>query len=303
MYFNINLFFKELNYRVKSYYLFKMFVILDIGGTNCRLGFFDSLKSTKPLNVEYLKLNNNFKEDRFEIFKKIKEIRNIKEDKIEGIAMAMAGSLDLEKFKLINAINLKSWENINLKDLFEKEFSCPVFIQNDTYMAALGEVSGLPKDKSFWYVNWGSGIGGALVKVNNGYRLVLASEIGHHSMGSTYPGCRCGQVGCWDSLASGKAIQKKFNTHPSNLILSEWKSIVPFMVQGLINILSISSTDYVVMGGGVSINQPEIVELISKKVENGLKIVKAPKFLIAKHKDLSAIFGGLELIKIENSKN
>src|SRR5690606_35530165 len=120
-YFNINLFFKELNYRVKSYYLFKMFVILDIGGTNCRLGFFDSLKSTKPFNVEYLKLNNNFKEDRFEIFKKIKEIRNIKEDKIEGIAMAMAGSLDLEKFKLINAINLKSWENINLKDLFEKE--------------------------------------------------------------------------------------------------------------------------------------------------------------------------------------
>lgn len=276
-----------------------MFIILDVGGTNCRVGAFDGLLSKKPATVQYLDLNNNFKEDKIKIFDKIKEILKQQDAKVEAIAIAVAGSLDLEEFKLINAINLKSWEGFNLNAIFEKEFSCPVYIQNDTFMAALGESSQLPRGKDLWYVNWGSGIGGALVKDIEGQRVVIPSEIGHHSMGDNYPKCRCGQIGCWDSLASGKALEEKFNTHPSNLILSEWKSIVPFMIRGLINIISISAVDYVVMGGGVSINQPEIIELISKKVGSGLKINKYPKFIIAKYKDLSAIFGGLEFLKCE----
>ncbi len=198
---------------------------------------------------------------------------------------------------LINSVNLPLWENINLVDLFTKEFKCPVFIQNDTYVAALGESLAVSTEEDFWYVNWGSGIGGALIRTVDEKRIAFASEIGHHSLGSNYPKCRCGQIGCWDSLASGKALIERFNTHPSNLILSEWKSVIPFMVQGLISILSINPVDVVVMGGGVSINQPEIIDLISKKVNDALKIVKPPKFKIAKFKDLSAIFGGLELIK------
>jgi predicted NBD/HSP70 family sugar kinase len=94
-------------------------------------------------------------------------------------------------------------------DDFVRRFEAPVIVDNNTRLAALAEaLSGSNAVEDLIYVRLGDGVGGGLVV---GGRLVtgsngLAGEFGHVTAQPDGKLCRCGKLGCLETVASVPAV-------------------------------------------------------------------------------------------------
>ncbi|MCW4460058.1 ROK family transcriptional regulator [Microbacterium sp. MPKO10] len=94
-------------------------------------------------------------------------------------------------------------------DAFEERFETPVFVDNNTRLAALAEASNRSDIvDNLVYLRLSDGVGGGLV-VNG--RLVsgsrgFAGELGHVTATASGVACRCGKRGCLETVASVPAI-------------------------------------------------------------------------------------------------
>ncbi|NDJ61517.1 MAG: ROK family protein [Chloroflexi bacterium] len=130
---------------------------------------------------------------------------------LAGIGVACPGPIDAEAGIARSAVNL-GWRDVPLRDGLRASggFSTPIWVENDTNAAALGEgVFGAARGlRNFVYAAAGTGLGGGAV-VNG--QIVdgangMAMEIGHMVI---HPGgrlCSCGQRGCVEMYASGKGL-------------------------------------------------------------------------------------------------
>lgn len=109
---------------------------------------------------------------------------------------------------------LPGWENVNIVKALSREFSLPVALENDADAATLGESAwGAGRNVGvFIYVTISTGIGGGIALDGRIYRGVDGAhpEIGHHVIDPSGPACFCGAHGCWESLASGRAMAQWF---------------------------------------------------------------------------------------------
>ncbi len=129
---------------------------------------------------------------------------------IRGVGIGAPGSVDFETGNVIFAPNLDGWKDVPLKKDLEKKLDLPVFVQNDANICMLGvyvsELKSKPKNVVGVFV--GTGIGGGLVvngEIYGGFNHT-AGEIGHMVIDINGPKCGCGNIGCWEALASRTAI-------------------------------------------------------------------------------------------------
>ena len=236
---------------------------------------------------------------------------NVKPDMISGLGIAIAGQIAIDEHTIINAPNL-NWHNINFYDIIKRELAeiapdIRVRIANDLNAIAWGEYQfGAAKAvKSLLAVYVGTGIGAGLIMDGN---LVLGAdnvcgEIGH----CKFPGlhdamCGCGQRGCVEAYAGGKAIEYRIlhdiqtgvvsreelaldkEEHPTaRAIEKSYKAGLPYAVKfwqetsvviGLLisNAIAIINPHALLLGGGVLQGCPE---LLSRVLEN--IVANAPK--------------------------
>jgi len=130
-------------------------------------------------------------------------------DKVRAVGVGAPGALDPESGRLIVAPNL-GWENVPLQKELEKRLDLPVAIENDANAALVGvyeeELEGKPRHVLGVFI--GTGIGGALMvngDLYSGYSH-FAGEVGHMVIDIDGPKCGCGNVGCFEALASRTAI-------------------------------------------------------------------------------------------------
>ncbi|MDU1889833.1 MAG: ROK family protein [Dysgonomonas sp.] len=108
---------------------------IDIDGTNMRLGVVDG-------GTIYRKLIAPTKAEESEdiILDHLKEqISLIMNSNIRGIGVGVSSIVKVDKGVVHDAINIPSWKNVPLKDILEKEFRIPVFVNNDSNCFAFGE--------------------------------------------------------------------------------------------------------------------------------------------------------------------
>jgi len=126
---------------------------------------------------------------------------------IDGIGISAPGPMCSIRRMILQAPNLKGWDNFKIGDFFEERFNRPVFMQNDANGAALAEYSfGACKGKDLIYLTMSTGIGAGII--SNG-RLIagvndLAGEVGHMTLDLNGPLCGCGKTGCWEAYCGGK---------------------------------------------------------------------------------------------------
>lgn len=133
-----------------------------------------------------------------------------------GIGIGTPGLMDAHLGIVRHAVNL-NWRELPLGDLLEARHHLPVYIANDSQVAAMGELAfGKPKEiKNLIVVKAGRGIGAGLVidrrlYYGDGFG---AGEIGHIV---TQPGgrlCRCGNYGCLETMASTRALVQRAQGH------------------------------------------------------------------------------------------
>lgn len=156
---------------------------------------------------------NSFIKSTLGTIEKVLKDSKIKTNKIIGIGLGIPGLVDRERGVSLYCSYHSWWRNIPFRDIVEKEFKKPTYVENDTRVLTSGEKwFGIGKGvESFIYLDAGEGIAmGAFV---NGslYSGVGGSggELGHTTIDKDGPLCKCGNHGCLEALASTIAIEKR----------------------------------------------------------------------------------------------
>jgi len=160
-------------------------------------------------------------------------------NKIKAVGIGAAGQLDIYRGVVLRSGNL-GWRDVQLLELLvvalEREGlnakpagpemsvipgkkniqpgeCCPIFLDNDANLAALGEYKyGAGRGAGYLvYITVSTGIGGGIVISGEIYRGSggAAGEIGHMTVERNGPLCSCGKRGCLEALASGTAIARR----------------------------------------------------------------------------------------------
>ncbi|MFG6401051.1 ROK family glucokinase [Microbacterium sp. P04] len=134
--------------------------------------------------------------------------------RITGIGVAAAGFIDRDRRSVIYAPNI-DWRDEPLRDRLEARLDSPVTIENDANAAGWGEFRfGAGRGVSdMVMLTMGTGVGGAVVAGGVLYRggNGIAGELGHTRFIRGGLPCGCGQNGCLEQYASGRALQREAN--------------------------------------------------------------------------------------------
>ncbi len=130
---------------------------------------------------------------------------------IRALGVGAPGPLDPQKGEIIFAPNLQ-WRNVNLRQILEDALGIPVFLENDANLAALGEHlygAGRGHDHMV-FLTVSTGVGGGLILNGEIYSGAYggAGEVGHIVVAPDGPPCSCGNRGCLEAVASGRAIRR-----------------------------------------------------------------------------------------------
>jgi len=129
---------------------------------------------------------------------------------IKAIGVGAAGLSSPRTGVLYTSPNLPGWQDVPLANVISGELGRKAYLINDANAAALGELYfGVGRGvRDFIYVTLGTGIGGGIIINGELYTgsSGTAGEVGHMVIDDNGPLCDCGNRGCWEVLASGKAM-------------------------------------------------------------------------------------------------
>lgn len=135
----------------------------------------------------------------------------ISKSKILGIGLVSAGPYDHVKGVMINPPNFIGWSNVPIKKILEDGVGIETYFEKESVAAAIGEywLGQGASAKSLMAINvYNIGIGGGLVINGEIYHGFMdgAGDLGHMAIDINGPTCTCGEKGCLEAIASGKAI-------------------------------------------------------------------------------------------------
>ena len=194
-----------------------MIAAVDIGGTKIAAGLVDDhgrvlARAQVPTNAEA-----GYGSAIDAVIHMLRTAEKTTGHKISGIGIGSTGPIYPLTGEIGDVNFFPNWKGENpVKDL-ERAFGVSVAIENDADAAALGEAGwGAGRNKTrLIYVTVGTGIGVGLIFDGKIYRGVDYShpEIGHYLIDPSGPSCYCGFNGCWESMATGPAMENWFAEH------------------------------------------------------------------------------------------
>jgi N-acetylglucosamine repressor len=142
------------------------------------------------------------------VLRLVDELRTDDRAPLLGIGIGAPGIIDTGTGTIRWAVNL-DWAELRLGPLLEERYGSPVVIANDSQAAAVAELTFFrrPRPNNLIVIKVGRGVGAGIIL--NGQLFQGdghgAGEFGHVAMGGTVP-CRCGRVGCLETLTSLRAL-------------------------------------------------------------------------------------------------
>lgn len=93
-------------------------------------------------------------------------IQQLKTTRTKAVGIGVPSVVDSDKGIVYHVQNIKNWEEVHLKSILEKEFSLPIYINNDANCFAMGErIYGLGKNfENFVGITLGTGVGGGIIQ-------------------------------------------------------------------------------------------------------------------------------------------
>ena len=164
-----------------------------------------------------------------------------------------------------------SWVNFSWSEAF-KNSGIPVAVDTDVNVAVLGEVIfGNGKGLSdVIYITIGTGIGAGVYCRGQLLHGMLHPEAGHILLmpneNDKFEGACPYHKNCFEGLASGPAIKKRYGTEAFNLIDREdvWELEAEYVAKALMQYICCYSPKRIILGGGV-MNVEKLFPLIRKK--------------------------------------
>jgi len=228
---------------------------------------------------------------------------------VKAIGVGAPGACNPDTGIVSSSPNLPGWKDVPLRDIIARELGVETFLINDANAAALGELCfGAGRGaRNLIYVTISTGIGGGIIIDGKLYSGTsgAAGEIGHMTIDVNGPRCNCGNIGCWEALASGTALAKearrKIGEGERTAILNHAQGDIEqvtaetvhaaaqegdalarelitrtgyYVGVGFVNLVNIFNPELIIIGGGLS-NMGEML------LEPAIKVVKERAFKAA----------------------
>lgn len=218
---------------------------------------------------------------------------------ILGLAVGTQG-LTSHQDGIVLRDQIQNWTDFPLQQRLLQDFNVPVVIDNDVYLAALGEFwFGVGQNfRNLVFITVGYGVGAGIIIDGSLYRSTnfLAGEIGYCLPGREYLGKKRGNFGILESLASLPAISEKakriFRSRKITDHQKEWtpESVFQAMLrkekwaEGIIaeliddlslavaNTCAVLDPDVIVIRSGLDIYTNLLTENISQRIEGVVPI-------------------------------
>jgi glucokinase-like ROK family protein len=218
-----------------------------------------------------------------------------------GIGIGVPGLVDLREGVLLNAPHL-GWTNVPMRAIWSQRYQAPVFVENESNAAALGEYyfGAAQGVNNFVYISAGIGLGGGIIiggklfRGSHGY----AAEIGHFTIDLHGEPCVCGKRGCLETFVNPIAVVERVKQTLSGGMVSTLLPIDPQHIYpltfemvieaarkgdpisrkaleevgenlaiGIGNLINILNPQMVVLGGALSLASDMLVPIVEKAVE------------------------------------
>src|SRR3954447_22643493 len=129
---------------------------------------------------------------------------------VRGIGLGVPAPVAFSRGEPVAPPMMPGWDGFSIPDWFSPFYDAPVLVDNDVNIMALGEHWTHWRDcEHLLFVKIGTGIGCGIVSDRRIHRGAqgAAGDIGHVRLGGhTDVVCRCGNVGCLEAVAGGRAL-------------------------------------------------------------------------------------------------
>jgi len=129
---------------------------------------------------------------------------------VRGIGIGVPGPVAFATGQPVNPPIMPGWDGFSLPRWFATRYEAPVLVDNDVNIMALGEHWSHWRDTDhLLFIKVGTGIGCGIVAGRLIHRGAqgAAGDIGHIRVpGNEEILCRCGNVGCLEAVAGGRAL-------------------------------------------------------------------------------------------------
>jgi glucokinase-like ROK family protein len=133
-------------------------------------------------------------------------------ERLAGIGIGVPGPVSFRDGVPVSPPIMPGWDRYPVRDLLSREHNCPVVVDNDVNIMAVGErYGGVARSAdNLLFVKIGTGVGCGIYLNGQVYRGPdgCAGDIGHMQLDSHGPVCTCGNVGCLEALFSGAALAR-----------------------------------------------------------------------------------------------
>jgi len=263
-----------------------MYLLFDIGATNMRIAI--SRDKETIVDGRIVPTPADFNEGMKAFQKAAHELCG--DIPVNVVAGGIPGILNAEKSGLLNAPNLKEWEDKLLKRSIEEMFGSPVHLENDAALGALGEaVFGAGRGKSIVaYFTVSTGVGGARIvdgKLDEsafGFEPHRQIVDGEHTLGH---------------YISGRGIKKRYGKEAKDIDDPvAWEEAARWLAIGVNNAIALWSPNVFVLGGAVMRGRIP-VESVKRSVEGFGHFPEFPEIVMAELGDASGLYGALALVR------
>ncbi|NRN63030.1 Mlc, transcriptional repressor of MalT [Kibdelosporangium sp. 4NS15] len=132
--------------------------------------------------------------------------------RVIGAGVGLPGPVSFRDGMPVAPPIMPGWDRFPVRDRLASAWGCPVTVDNDVNVMALGERhAGVARSlNELIFVKVGTGIGCGIVLGGRVYRGVAgtAGDIGHIKLDDYGPACACGEVGCLEAYFGGAALAR-----------------------------------------------------------------------------------------------
>jgi predicted NBD/HSP70 family sugar kinase len=203
-----------------------------------------------------------------------------------GVLLSVPGIVDEAANRILFSPNIHWSERADLAKIVRRIWNLPVLLVQEERALALGHHLANPGCDDFLLVDFGEGVGGAIIVEGKplSNSLPISGEIGHTPVLGNRRKCGCGATGCMETLVSLRGLLESFATathgkknswaqlreHISAHGIEPWLAhsldAAATAIAGSLNVIGLRR---VVITGSLTELPPSVLAHLSRAVQNG----------------------------------
>ena len=210
-----------------------LFVGVDVGGTNVKVGIVDDageMVADTAFPTEQEKGPAYAIKKSHTVVSQLLEAGGLDYSQVGSVGLGTPGPMDIPNGLILNPSNLPGWRDFPVRQVLSEVMDRPVTFANDAAAAAFGEywVGGGQNFPSIVLFTLGTGVGGGIIvdDVSIDGAHSHGAEIGHMRIDSSENAriCSCGRAGCLEAYASATAVVARAEERLSSGSVSSLRS-------------------------------------------------------------------------------